>query len=53
MTSRRHPHPDRMAEVYQRDGERLIFLRYTADPPDGATWDGSLQAWVLDDATGN
>lgn len=30
-----------------RGEERLIFVRYTADPPPNATWDESLQAWVL------
>jgi hypothetical protein len=52
MTKGRHPHPDRMAEVYRRGDERLIFVRYTADPPPGATWDDSLQGWVLDDDGG-
>ena len=53
MTNRRHPHEGRMAEVYRRGEERLIFVRYTADPLPNATWDDSLQAWVLDDATRN
>jgi hypothetical protein len=53
MTSRRHPHPDRLAEVYRKGEGRLIFVRYTADPPPNATWDDSLQGWVLDNETGN
>jgi hypothetical protein len=34
----KHPHPDRLAEVYRRDGDRLVWVGYTADPPPGATW---------------
>jgi hypothetical protein len=45
---RRHPHEGRMAEVYRKGEERLIFLHYTADPPERATWDEELQGWVLD-----
>jgi hypothetical protein len=52
-TNRRHPHEGRTAEVYCRGEERLIFVRYTEDPPPNATWDESLQAWVLDNDTGN
>jgi hypothetical protein len=53
MSNQRHPHEGRLAEVYRRGEERLIFVRYTADPPPNATWDDSLQAWVLDGDTGN
>jgi hypothetical protein len=52
-SNRRHPHEGRMAEVYRRGEERLIFVRYTADPLLNATCDDSLQAWVLDNETGN
>jgi hypothetical protein len=40
-----------MAEVYRRGDERLIFVGYTAGPPPHATWDESLQGWVLDNET--
>jgi hypothetical protein len=53
MTKRRHPHEGRMAEVYRRGEERLIWVGYTDDPPPNATWDDSLQGWVLDTDTGN
>jgi hypothetical protein len=47
--ARKHPHPDRMAEVYRRwkDGSGYEFLGYTADPIKGADWDASMQAWVI------
>jgi hypothetical protein len=51
--SMKHPHPDRLAEVYRKGEERLIWVGYTADPPPNATWDESIQGWVLDDDTGN
>jgi hypothetical protein len=53
MTNRRHPHEGRIAEVYRRGEERLIFVRYTEDRPPNATWDKSLMGWVLDSETGN
>jgi hypothetical protein len=49
----KHPHEGRLAEVYRRGEERLIWVGYTADPPPGSTWDDTLQAWVLDTDTGN
>jgi hypothetical protein len=42
QSAMKHPHPGRMAEVYRRGEERLIFVRYTADPPPNAKWDASL-----------
>jgi hypothetical protein len=44
----KHPHPGRVAETYKRDGERLVWVGYTVDPPAGAVWSDDLKAWVLD-----
>jgi hypothetical protein len=53
MTNRRHPHEGRLAEVYRREmsivGLRFIWIGYVADHPPQATWDESLQGWILDD----
>jgi hypothetical protein len=51
-TNRRHPHEGRMAEVYRKGEERLIWVGYTADPPPNAIWDETLQGWVLNDDAG-
>lgn len=47
---KKHPHPERLAEIYRRGDERLIFIGYTADPPPHASWDATVQAWVVDDS---
>jgi hypothetical protein len=44
----RHPHPDRLAEIYRKVDGRLTFIGYTAEPPPGATWDADLQGWIID-----
>jgi hypothetical protein len=52
MTARRHPHPDRVAEVYRREasiiGPRFVFVGYAADPPPHATWSEDLSGWILE-----
>jgi hypothetical protein len=45
----KHPHPDRLAEVYRPDGERLVFTGYTLDPPPGASWSDEIQGWIVPD----
>jgi hypothetical protein len=46
----KHPHLGRVAEVYKREGERLVWTgRYTADQPPGSNWSDELQAWILKD----
>lgn len=47
--TRHHPHEGRLAEVYRKGEERLIFVDYTAEPPPNATWEESIQGWVLND----
>jgi hypothetical protein len=47
--SRRSPHEGRLAETYRREGDRLVWVGYTADPPAGATWSDELQSWILAD----
>jgi hypothetical protein len=44
----KHPHPDRMAEVYrQRSNGDYEFLGYVGDPFPGAVWNLALQAWCI------
>jgi hypothetical protein len=53
----RHPHPDRVAELYRRDPTHTSGLRWVgysagpghADHPAGAVWNEQLQAWVIED----
>jgi hypothetical protein len=46
MARMKHPHSDRVAEVYER-GPNLKWLGYTAEPIVEAEWRPELQAWVL------
>jgi hypothetical protein len=48
---RRHPHEGRLAEVYRREGDKLVWIGYTADPSAKATWSGDLQGWIIDESS--